>query len=138
MIPSGSSCWDGFEPNGFLKQAWSRFELLCIFKAPGNEEAVHGKVVIKAQLEDLVGKPGKGVTIFFTDLDDFHIFPWLVDEVSREQVDTMSAKVFQAVEAAPAADAAKGKRVLNKQGGNDDAKPKKGKIKNNSILSLFG
>ena len=71
-------------------------------------------------------------------MDDFHIFPWLVDDVSKEKVDSMSAKVFQAVGAAPASGAAKGKRVGKKQGGSDEAKSKRAKIESDSVLALFG
>ena len=138
MLHADSPCWDAFESNGFLKDDWSRFELLCTFQAPGDDKAVHGKAAIKAKLEHLLEKQSEGKAITLTDLDDFHIFPWLVDDVSKEQVDTLSAKVFQAAGAAPAANAAKGKRALKKQGGNDDAKTKKAKIESDNVLALFG
>ena len=139
MMHAESPCWDAFESNDFLKEAWSRFELLCTFKAPGDDEAVHGKAAIKAKLEHLLEKQTEGKAISLTDLDDFHTFPWLVDDVSKERVDTLSAKVFQAAGAAPAAAAAaKGKRALKKQSGTDDAKTKKAKIESDNVLALFG
>ena len=130
--------WDAFESNGFLKDVWCRFELLCTFRAPDNDEILYGKDAIKAKLEHLTEKQSKGSIISLSDLDDFHIFPWLVDEVSKEKVDSMSAKVFQAVGAAPASGAAKGKRVGKKQGGSDEAKSKRAKIESDSVLALFG
>jgi hypothetical protein len=139
MMHADSPCWDAFESNGFLKEAWSRFDLLCTFQAPDSKEVLHGKDAINAKLDHLVGIQAKGLAISLADLDDFHIFPWLVDEASKEQVDTLSTKVFQAVGAAPAAAAtSKGKRAAKKQGGTDDAKSKKAKIESDSVLSLFG
>ena len=138
MMHADSPCWDAFESNGFLKDVWCRFELLCTFRAPDNDEILYGKDAIKAKLEHLTEKQSKGSIISLSDLDDFHIFPWLVDEVSKEKVDSMSAKVFQAVGAAPASGAAKGKRVGKKQGGSDEAKSKRAKIESDSVLALFG
>jgi hypothetical protein len=141
MMHADSPCWDAFASNQFLKDAWNKFDLLCTFVPPGPDgKKVHGKEAIAAKLQHLLEHESEGRAVSLSDLDDFHVFHWLVDDASKAQVDALGEKVFQAAGAVPSAGSSslKGKRVSKKQGGKDDVKSKKAKIESDSVLSLFG
>ena len=138
MMHGESPLMEAFESNEFLKEVWSRFELLCTWQDPSSKEVYHGEQAINERMKYLMDQVKENKPLSLSDLDEFHIFPWLVDADGREVVDILSAKVYAAAGAAPSSSAAKAKRINKKQSGKDDAKSKKAKIESDSVLSLFG
>ena len=138
MMHGDSPCWEAFESNEFLKEAWSRFDLLCTWQDPASKEVYYGRHAINMKMKHLMDLDKAKKPFSLTDLDIFHIYTWLVDEDGKEVVDILSAKLYAAAGTAPAAAPHKGKRINKKQSGKDDAKSKKAKIESDSVLSLFG